>query len=130
MSNFCDKCGQRLPGSFVLTPNGPKRKVSHGIDPRFNEFIAALDAGYKKRRWDFGFDAAAGKKMNELLKLRPSWDVLKFQIAVRNYFASEGVLPAALPRTYLGKLPSFEHGPLDKFGKLQTKVERMVSVEG
>jgi hypothetical protein len=120
------------PSLTVLKPcspssNPPKKEIK--TDTRYSEFIEAINQGYKTRHWDFGFSAADGKQLKELLKVRPNWTVRDFRVALKNYFLSEGSVPGSLPRNYLARLPNFSHGPLDRFQKLKQKPAGVATVE-
>lgn len=106
------------PSSEDLSKNKPKKKKQNNSDPRYEEFVAALSDGYKRRRWDFIFNGADGKQLKSLLAYKRSMTVSEFRKCLRHYFESEGVVPGAMPHTYLMKLPNFWAGPLNQYGKL------------
>lgn len=113
------------------TSSPPSSEVSSSkkkTDPRYQEFIEVINAGYKKRGWAFGFSAADGKQMKELLKVRPGWTAKEFRRAMANYFGSDKIPPGGLPRSYLLKLPKYEGGKLDQFGKMKESQERIATV--
>lgn len=108
---------------FPTAPSLPNHRLVKKVqkpkpDARYAEFVEILSKGYKGNKWHFGFGGPDGKQLKELLKLRKDWKVEDFIAALKNYFQSEGVVPGALPRTYLVRLPNYHAGPLNKYGKL------------
>jgi hypothetical protein len=106
------------PSSEGFSKNKPKSQKQTNSDPRFEDFVAALSDGYKRRGWDFIFNGADGKQLKSLLAYKRSMNVAEFKKCLRNYFESEGVIPGGMPHTYLMKLPNFWAGPLNQYGKL------------
>lgn len=101
-------------GKSNKKPSNTKPKT----DPRYTEFIAAVKAGYDRRGWAFAWNARDGKQLLELLKYKPVFSVTEFRLCLKHYFDSEGVVPGAMPYTYLMKLPQYWAGPLNRFGKM------------
>jgi hypothetical protein len=90
-------------------------------DPRYKAFIEAVNSGYKKRRWEFGWGPPDGAQLKALLTERKEWTLDIFRTCLKNYFESDGVVPGDQPRAYLRKLPRYINGPLDRFGKLRAE---------
>lgn len=99
-------------------PSSDAPKESKETDPRYKVFIEAISSGYKKRGWEFAWGARDGKQMKALLKEHPAWTVEMLLKCLKNYFASEKVVPGDQPYRYLTKLPRYHAGPLNEFGKL------------
>jgi hypothetical protein len=109
------------PSSDALSEpkSKPKSKIKKAdSDPRYPEFIEALSTGYKRRGWEFLFNGADGKQLKALLEYRKTMKVQEFRICLKHYFDSDGIIPGAMPHTYLMKLPNYWAGPLNQFGKL------------
>lgn len=106
---------QRESSEIKKSKATPKPKTG---DPRFEDFVAAIKAGYDRRNWPFAWSDKDGKQLKSLLKYKPAYSVSEFRICLKNYFDSEGTIPGAMPYTYLAKLPNFWAGPLNQFGKL------------
>jgi hypothetical protein len=119
----CANRDEPFKPSFSLAPPSSEQtptkntKQTH-TDPRWEEFKNALSDGYKRRGWDFIFNGADGKQLKALLAYKRSMNVAEFRKCLRHYFESEGVIPGAMPHTYLMRLPNFWAGPLNQYGKL------------
>lgn len=107
-------------------PTPPSKKNAENI--RYQEFVAALDAGYKRKGWPFSFNAAAGKQLKSLLSSRPSLTVEIFRIWLGNYFKSDGVIPGDMPHVYLASLPRYWKAPLNRFGKIDASQTQKVAM--
>lgn len=105
------------PSSERMSTKEPKPKKNNS-DPRREKCIAILSNGYKHRGWPFAFNGKDGIQLDRLLKDRRNMTADDFKIWLKNYFASDGVVPGDMPYLYLNKLPRYWQGPLDRFGKL------------
>lgn len=133
---YCTNTGSQLPtnktnnktqeqDSFNLSPPSSERTSTkeskpnkNNSDPRREKCIAILSNGYKHRGWPFAFNGKDGIQLDRLLKDRRNMTADDFKIWLKNYFASDGVVPGDMPYLYLNKLPRYWQGPLDRFGKL------------
>lgn len=115
-----------VPSLNLSPPSSERLKKS---DPRYPVFIEALNQGYKRRGWQFGFEGRDGKQLKALLKARPTWKVEDFRRALKFYFESEGIVPGEMPHRYLSTLPRYWSGPLDRFSKLKTKSNEVATVD-
>lgn len=109
MAMNCPHCGKELP---------KKQKKSAVLESRYQQFVEALNNGYKRRRWEFAFNARDGKALKTLLNDRPFWDVETFLKCLKNYFSSEKTPPGGPPYVYLTRLPRYLYGPLNEYGKM------------
>jgi hypothetical protein len=112
--------------SFSLSPPSsedgkalPPPKKEKIKDPRFQPFIDYIRSFYKKHGWAFSFDARDGARMKALLVARPEWGTDELGEALRHYFSSDGVVQGGLLYVFLGKLPQYESGPLDRYMKVK-----------
>lgn len=106
------------PSLLPSPPSSEEPAKKSKTDPRYKLFIEVLSVGYKQRKWEFTFTAKDGKALKQLLKEHPTWTLDKFKKCLKNYFASEKVIPGDLPYRYLVRLPRYHAGPLTEFGKL------------
>lgn len=59
-----------------------------------------------------------GRALKKVLATAPSWTIERWHNCVIGRFASEGVNPVDDPIMWIGQLPRWAKGPLNKFGKL------------
>ena len=101
--------------SWQLTPSEPKKQDSR--HRRFMELIFKAHKHYVGVPPMMG--APAGKNLSHLL--RDSGSHLtenRFVKMLQNYHLSDDHCPADSPVSYILKLPKYELGPLNKFGRL------------
>lgn len=69
------------------------------------------------------WDGSEGRTLDRMLKSNPSWTLGQWIAMLRNYFDSEGV-NGDRPRLWLPNISRWARGPLDKYGKVQERIQR------
>jgi hypothetical protein len=93
------------------------------------ELYEVLKAGWNKSKLPpLIWEKQEWANMNRLLRLRPDLTPEVFKKMLRNRFKSEEVNRAQRPMYWLCKLPEYELGPLDRFGKPLQKTENYVEL--
>lgn len=102
-----------LEADYVLTPSEPKKQDDR--HRRFMELIFKSHEYYVKVPPNLG--PAAGNNLKRLLKGDQRLDEKRFIAMLRNYHKSLDHATADSPAYYIPKLPKYELGPLNKFGR-------------
>ena len=112
------------PTEFVLDPNPPQNGKNNPQDPRHRLFTELIFRAHKHFLKDNEgnpvqplFGPSAGSNLKKLLKSYPKLDEKKFRMWLTNYHTSENHNPYDSPAQFILKLPNYEGGPLNKFGR-------------
>lgn len=106
------------PSLTVLKNTSPSSKKIKSLtqNQQIYEFIKA---GYERKRLTLTWGPAEWKQLALLIKECPSIVEIEFlRRCLNNRFKSEKINPVERPCQWLRKLPNYELGPLNEFGKL------------
>ena len=113
-----------LSFSLASPVNGKKTKPSKA-DPRHRIFMDLIDRAHRFYVKDSKgkpstpmFGSSAGNNLKRLLKSLPNLEEKQFRGWLTNYHKSENHNPYDSPAQYILKLPTYEGGPVNKFGRL------------
>lgn len=100
-----------------LTPS-PRKKKQTTADPRHRRFIELIFKAHEHFvRVPALIGPAAGKNLAELLRLAPALTEKRFIKMLENYHESDDHARADSPAYYIMKLPNYELGPKNKWGR-------------
>lgn len=105
-------------GGFELNNNPPSKKKQSAADPRHRRFMELIFKAHEHYvRVPPIMGAAAGNNLRNFLKAANGLDEKRFIRMLDNYHASADHASADSPAYYIPKLPKYELGPLNKFGR-------------
>lgn len=104
--------------TFSLLSEASVNGSSSKGDPRHKDFKELIFKCYRYlNSEDPPWDASDAKQLSSLIKAKPDLDREKFHTWLLNYAASHDINPSDRPRKFIGKLPSYAGGSLNKFGR-------------
>jgi hypothetical protein len=89
----------------------------NGNHEKAQQFYTLLKTGYAQKGKVLTWGAPEWANMHSLLAARPDLTEAEFLTMVRNRFRSKNVNRAERPMFWLTKLPNYEQGPLNEFGR-------------
>lgn len=112
------------PSLTVLKDTFPaSKKKSLTKNQEVFEFIKA---GYERKHLALTWGPAEWKQLASLLKERPDMsETILLRQCLNNRFKSDNINPGERPCQWLRKLPNYQYGPLNEFGKLLTSTVKM-----
>lgn len=111
---------------FLLTANlQGKKKKAKPADPRHRIFTALLVKAHEFYVKDVNgkgvtplLGVAPGNHLKKLLAANKNLDEKQFRRWLNNYHRSDDHNPYDMPAHYILRLPKYEGGPLNKFGRI------------
>lgn len=107
-------------GEFELSDQNPpsRKKKQSTADPRHHRFMELIFKAHEHYvQVPPTMGGACGKNLSRLLRASNGLDEKRFKRMLMHYHESEDHARAEQPAYYIPKLPKYELGPLNKFGR-------------
>lgn len=106
--------------SLSEEPSAPREKKNSKADPRHRRFMELIFKAHEHFvKVPPSMGPPVGNNLKRLLKGDSRLDEARFRKMLTNYHESEDHSPADSPTYYIPKLPKYELGPLNKYGRPQ-----------